>query len=202
MDVAFRLPQSNVVLDGLDSCIVFGGRGFSCAFLGNSRTIPKARFSGVNKIGSRSSSRVECVGELKVPIGKRGLSWKNNRLFRKNREIWSKCQGNDSLSYVNGNGRNVGRVEGADEDSDSSAELSEPLGEEEKGQGGRKEDGGEVEIEVQSVDELKELLQKAMKELEAARVNSIVFEEKVKKISETAMLGTMLLLPLMSSKIS
>ncbi|KAL3009208.1 hypothetical protein AAZX31_07G070700 [Glycine max] len=186
MDVAFRLPQSNVVLDGLDSCIVFGGRGVGCAFLGNSRTIPKARFSGVNKIGSRSSSRVECVGELKVPIGKRGLSWKNNRLFRKNREIWSKCQGNDSLSYVNGNGRNVGRVEGADEDSDSSAELSEPLGEEEKGQGGRKEDGGGVEIEVQNVDELKELLQKAMKALEAARVNSIIFEEKVKKISETA----------------
>ena len=111
MDIAFRLPQSNVVLDGLDSCIVFGGRGFSCAFLGNSRTIPKARFSGVNKIGSRSSSRVECLGDLKVSIGKRGLSWKNNRPFRKNREIWSKCQGNDSLSYVNGNGRNVGRVE-------------------------------------------------------------------------------------------
>ncbi|KAL5132893.1 K(+) efflux antiporter 2, chloroplastic [Glycine soja] len=186
MDIAFRLPQSNVVLDGLDSCIVFGGRGFSCAFLGNSRTIPKARFSGVNKIGSRSSSRVECLGDLKVSIGKRGLSWKNNRPFRKNREIWSKCQGNDSLSYVNGNGRNVGRLDDADEDSNSSVELSEPLGEEEKGQGGRKEDGGEVEIEVQSVDELKELLQKAMKELEAARVNSIVFEEKVKKISETA----------------
>ncbi|KAG5041977.1 hypothetical protein JHK87_005892 [Glycine soja] len=186
MDIAFRLPQSNVVLDGLDSCIVFGGRGFGCAFLGNSRTIPKARFSGVNKIGSRSSSRVECLGDLKVSIGKRGLSWKNNRPFRKNREIWSKCQGNDSLSYVNGNGRNVGRLDDADEDSNSSVELSEPLGEEEKGQGGRKEDGGEVEIEVQSVDELKELLQKAMKELEAARVNSIVFEEKVKKISETA----------------
>ena len=186
MDVAFRLPQSNVVLDGLDSCIVFGGRGVGCAFLGNSRTIPKARFSGVNKIGSRSSSRVECVGDLKVSIGKRGLSWKNNRLFRKNREIWSKCQGNDSLSYVNGNGRNVGRLDDADEDSNSSVELSEPLGEEEKGQGGRKEDGGGVEIEVQNVDELKELLQKAMKALEAARVNSIIFEEKVKKISETA----------------
>ncbi|RDY13130.1 K(+) efflux antiporter 2, chloroplastic, partial [Mucuna pruriens] len=189
MDIAFSLSRSNVVLDGLDSCIVFGGRGFGCAFLGHSRTISKARFSGMNKIG-RSSSRVECIGELKVSNGKRSLSWKNNKLFRGNREIWFKCLGNDSLSYVNGNGRSVDRVEGAGEDSalrsNSSAELGEPLGEGEEGQGGRKEVGGEVEVEVQDVDELKELLQKAMKELEAARVNSIVFEEKVKKISETA----------------
>ncbi|TKY63884.1 K(+) efflux antiporter 2 [Spatholobus suberectus] len=183
MDVAFRLSQSNVVLDGLDSCIVFGGRGFGCAFLGNSRTISKARFSGMNKIGSRSGLRVECVGELRASNGKRGLSWKNNKLSRGNREIWSKCQGNDSLAYVNGNGRNVDKVEGAGEDSDlrsiSSAELVEPLGDKEQGQ-------NEVEVEVQNVDELKELLQKAMKELQAARVNSIMFEEKVKKISETA----------------
>ncbi|KAK7389994.1 hypothetical protein VNO78_25291 [Psophocarpus tetragonolobus] len=189
MDIAFGLPKSNVVLDGLDSCIVFGGRGFGCAFLGNSRTIAKARFSRVNKIGRRSSSRVECVGELKVSNGKRSLCWNSDKFFRGNREIWSNCQGNDSLSFVNGNGRNVDRVGGSGEDSDlrtiSSAELSEPLGEEE-GQGGRKGVDGEVEVEVQNVDELKELLQKAMKELEAARINSIMFEEKVKKISETA----------------
>ncbi|WVZ17794.1 hypothetical protein V8G54_010776 [Vigna mungo] len=177
MDVAFRLPQSNVVLDGLDSCTVFGGRGFCCAFLGKSRTISKARFSGTNKIGSWSCSRVDCFGELKVSSGKR------NKLFRGSRKIWTKCQGNDSLSYVNGNGRNVDRVESADENSGSSAESCESLGEE--GQEGRKEAGGEV-AEEQNVDELKELLLKAKKELEAARENSVAFEEKVKKISETA----------------
>ncbi|XP_020233144.1 K(+) efflux antiporter 2, chloroplastic [Cajanus cajan] len=180
MDIAFSLSKSNVVLDGLDSCIVFGGRGFGCSFLGNSRTISKARFS-------RRSPRVDCVGELSVSNGKRSLSWKNNKHFRGNREVWSNCQGDDSLAYVNGNGRNVDRVEGVGEDSDlrsiSGAESSVPLG---GGEEGRKEVGGEVEVEVQNVDELKELLQKAMKELEAARVNSIVFEEKVKKISETA----------------
>ncbi|KAK7349535.1 hypothetical protein VNO77_06978 [Canavalia gladiata] len=190
MDIAFSLSRSHVVLDGFDPCIAFGGRGFRCAFLGNSRTILKARFSGMNKMGSWGSSRVVCVGDFKVSNGKRSLSWKNNKHFRRNREIWSKCQGNDSLAYVNGNGRNVDNVKGADEDSDSrsisSAELSEPLGEEEEGQGGRKEVGGEVEIEVRNVDELNEQLEKAVKELEAARVNSIMFEEKVKKISETA----------------
>ncbi|ESW07019.1 hypothetical protein PHAVU_010G095600 [Phaseolus vulgaris] len=183
MDVAFRLPQSNVVFDGLDSCTVFGGRGFGCAFLGNLRTTSKARFSRMNKIGSWSGSRVDCFGELKVSSGKRSFCWKRNELFRGNRNIWTKCQGNDSLSYLNGNGRNVDRVESADEDYGSSAESSEPLGEE--GQEGRKEAGSEV-VEEQNVDELKELLQKAKKELEAARENSIAFEEKVKKISETA----------------
>nr|XP_007135028.1 hypothetical protein PHAVU_010G095800g [Phaseolus vulgaris]ESW07022.1 hypothetical protein PHAVU_010G095800g [Phaseolus vulgaris] len=183
MDAAFRLPQSNVVLDGLNSCTVFGGRGFGCAFLGNLRTTTKDRFSRMNKIGSWSGSRVDCFGELKVLSGKRSLCWKRNELFRGNRKIWTKCQGNDSLSYLNGNGRNVDRVESADEDYGSSAESSEPLGEE--GQEGRKEAGGEV-VEEQNVDELKELLQKAKKELEAARENSIAFEEKVKKISETA----------------
>ncbi|KAK7382108.1 hypothetical protein VNO80_00813 [Phaseolus coccineus] len=183
MDVAFRLPQSNVVLDGLDSCSVFGGRGFVCAFLGNLRSTSKARFSRMNKIGSWSGSRVDCFGELKVSSGKRSLCWKRNKFFRENRNIWTKCQGNDSLSYLNGNGRNVDRVESADENYGSSAESSEPLGEE--GQEERKEAGGEV-VEEQNVDELKELLQKANKELEAARENSIAFEEKVKKISETA----------------
>ncbi|KAL9303931.1 hypothetical protein ACSQ67_021194 [Phaseolus vulgaris] len=183
MDVAFRLPQSNVVLDGLNSCTVFGGRGFGCAFLGNLRTTTKDRFSRINKIGSWSGSRVDCFGELKVLSGKRSLCWKRNELIRGNRKIWTKCQGNDSLSYLNGNGRNVDRVESADEDYGSSAESSEPLGEE--GQEGRKEAGGEV-VEEQNVDELKTLLQKAKKELEAARENSIAFEEKVKKISETA----------------
>ncbi|KAL2335941.1 hypothetical protein Fmac_010387 [Flemingia macrophylla] len=172
MDIAFRLSKSHVILDGLDSCIVFGGRGFGCAFLG-SRTILKAHFS-------RRSSRVECVGVLRVSNGKRRLSWKNNNLFRGNREVWSKCQDDDSLAYVNGNGRNVDRVEGLGEDSD----LRSISGAEEEE--GRNEVGGGLEVEVQNVDELKELLLKAMKELEDARLNSIVFEEKVKKISETA----------------
>ncbi|KAE9605425.1 hypothetical protein Lal_00024955 [Lupinus albus] len=180
--VAFSLPKSTMPLDSFD---------FGSAFLCNSRTILKARFSGVNKIGisgcgrNKNNSRVFCVGEFKVSNLKKSLSCKNgnnNVLFMGNRAIWSKCQANDSLAYVNGNGRSVNLD---DEDSNSgSISGSEGLEEEKL----RKEVGGEGESGLESVDELKGLLQKALKELEVARVNSVVFEEKVKKISETAIL--------------
>jgi hypothetical protein len=164
MDIAFSLPQSKVA--GLDSGVLFGGRSFGCGFVSNSRNVLKGY----------------CGREFRVSNLKSNLLCRNrsSKLFRGNRGIWLKCQGNDSFDYDNGNGRSVDNFKGLNEDSDlesiSGAELGEPVG----------EVGGQVEVEVQSVDELKELLQKALKELEAARVNSIVFEEKVKKISETA----------------
>lgn len=155
MDIGFSLPQSKVAFNGLDSC---------CAFVCNSRNVLKAR----------------CGRELRVSTLKLNLLCRSSKLFRGNRGVWLKCQGNDSFAYDNGNGRNVDNLKGLNEESNlgsiSGAESGEPLG----------EVGGQVEVDVQSVDELKELLQKALKELEAARVNSIVFEEKVKKISETA----------------
>ncbi|KAK8474821.1 hypothetical protein V6N12_065879 [Hibiscus sabdariffa] len=79
------------------------------------------------------------------------------------------CQGNDSLAYADGNGRNVEFVESSDGSS------SNGLGEERTG-----------EVETPSVGELRELLQKAMNELEVACLNSRMFEEKAQKISETA----------------
>ncbi|PQP98876.1 hypothetical protein Pyn_05110 [Prunus yedoensis var. nudiflora] len=96
---------------------------------------------------------------------------------------WSRCQSNDSLAYVNGNGRNVEYVEGHDESSGvgsvHGAELS----------GSKEEDGHEEqkeESEAPILDEMRELLQNVMKELEAARLNSTMFEEKAQKISEAA----------------
>ncbi|BBG97517.1 K+ efflux antiporter 2 [Prunus dulcis] len=96
---------------------------------------------------------------------------------------WSRCQSNDSLAYVNGNGRNVEYVEGHDESSGvgsvHGAELS----------GSKEEDGHEEQkegSEAPILDEMRELLQNAMKELEAARLNSTIFEEKAQKISEAA----------------
>ncbi|XVF22586.1 hypothetical protein REPUB_Repub12eG0184300 [Reevesia pubescens] len=86
------------------------------------------------------------------------------------------CQGNDSLAYADGNGRNVEFVESIDES--LSGTVSNGLGEEERNASG--------EVETPTVDELRELLQKAMKELEVARLNSMVFEEKAQKISEAA----------------
>lgn len=195
MDITCSLPQSRILhggggmtykqrsTDHFDSCITFRRRGFGCGFLGDSRITLKARFSGMNKISGINScrnARLVSVGEFKVLNMKRTWSSKNNFL-KGSRAIWLKCQGNDSLAYVNGNGRNVDYVEGSGEGlglgPTSSAELTASV--EEGGQ-------GEVEADVQCVDEWKEILQKALKDLEVARVNSTMFEEKVKKISETA----------------
>lgn len=197
MDMACGFPQSRVLHGGMGTsyrhrsvgqlgCFDFRGRGFGCA--GFDRSVSKFRVSGVSASACWSNSRVFTGREFKVLNIKRSLSCKNNNLFTGSRVIWSKCQGNDSLAYVTGNGRTVDYVEGSDEDAGlgpvSSVELDAPLEEEE--QAGRKEGGSEIGSEELSVDELKELLQKARKELEVAQINSTMFEEKVKKISETA----------------
>ncbi|XP_022757268.1 K(+) efflux antiporter 2, chloroplastic-like isoform X2 [Durio zibethinus] len=92
------------------------------------------------------------------------------------RGVRSRCQGNDSLVYADGNGRNVEFAESSDES--SSVTVSNGLGEEERNVSG--------EVEIPTVDELRELLHKAMKELEVARLNSMMFEDKAQKISEAA----------------
>ncbi|CAN1793272.1 K(+) efflux antiporter 2, chloroplastic [Linum perenne] len=84
------------------------------------------------------------------------------------------CQGKDSLAYIDGNGRNVELEKESVESSrmDSSDSV--------------KEEGEEKEADMLSLDELRELLQKAIIELEVARSNSAMFEEKAQKISEVA----------------
>ncbi|XVE73893.1 hypothetical protein DITRI_Ditri11bG0155200 [Diplodiscus trichospermus] len=92
------------------------------------------------------------------------------------RGVRSRCQSNDSLAYADGNGRNVEFVESNDES--SSGTVSNGLGEEER--------NVNREMQTPTVDELRELLMKAIKELEVARLNSRMFEEKAQEISETA----------------
>ncbi|KAL2330334.1 hypothetical protein Fmac_017915 [Flemingia macrophylla] len=152
-------------------CFDFRGRGFGSAVIGN--PVSRLHGSGMSVSACWSSSRVVTGREFKVLNTKRSLSCKNNGLLMGSRVIWSKCQGNDSLAYVNGNGRNVDCVEGSGDEAGLESVSSSEL-------------GGEIGVEEQSVDELKELLQKAMRELEVAQINSTMFEEKVKKISETA----------------
>ncbi|XP_061968788.1 K(+) efflux antiporter 2, chloroplastic-like [Populus nigra] len=98
------------------------------------------------------------------------------------RSVKLQCQGNDSLTFIDGNGRNVEIGEGNDKN--LRAGSNGGLGEE----GGRGEKVMETEMaaEALSLDELRELLQKAMRELEVARLNSTMFEEKAQSISETA----------------
>ncbi|CAK8542315.1 unnamed protein product [Lathyrus sativus] len=186
MDLGCSLPQSRILHGGVGTgckqklvgqvgCFDFRRRGFDSGFLGKS--VSRSHFSVENKLSCVSS------GEFKVLNTKRHMSCKNEKLLLGSRVIWLKCQGNDSLAYVNGNGRNVDYVEGSDEDAEvalvSSDGSNVPV--EEEGKVGK-----EIGVEVQNVEELKELLQKASKELEVAQINSTMFEEKVKKISETA----------------
>nr|GMD34760.1 K(+) efflux antiporter 2, chloroplastic [Ipomoea batatas] len=99
-----------------------------------------------------------------------------------------RCQGNDSVSYVN-NG-NVRDSDSSESDSDGSpgietnpvAEISSLKGEHEE----HKEE--EEAAEEPTLDGLREHFQKALKDLEVARINSTMFEEKAQRISEAAIL--------------
>uniref|UniRef100_F6I6I6 K(+) efflux antiporter 2, chloroplastic n=1 Tax=Vitis vinifera TaxID=29760 RepID=F6I6I6_VITVI len=92
----------------------------------------------------------------------------------------AKCQSNDSLAYIDGNGRNVEFLESHDESSIAGPDDGDQLNRLGEGEG-----EGEV-VEALSLDELREVLQKAIKELEVASLNSTMFEDKAQKISEAA----------------
>uniref|UniRef100_A0A0D3G1W0 DNA mismatch repair protein MSH3 n=1 Tax=Oryza barthii TaxID=65489 RepID=A0A0D3G1W0_9ORYZ len=79
-----------------------------------------------------------------------------------------RCQGNDSLAYVDGplEGTNGSVVDNTEDEANSS---------------GLDEEKGDDDAE-----NLRDLLQKARKELEVARLNSTMFEEKAQRISESA----------------
>lgn len=90
------------------------------------------------------------------------------------------CQGNDSVTFINGNGKDVESTE---------TKNGESLKEETSYSAEKKKDSrdkGEVEADAPTLDELKELLQKALKELEIAQLNSTMFEVKAQRISEAA----------------
>lgn len=80
-----------------------------------------------------------------------------------------RCQGNDSLAYVDG------PLEGTDDD-----EATSSGSDDERGATGL---GGGREVDV---DDLREMLQRSRKELGVARLNSTMFEEKAQRISESA----------------
>ncbi|KAL8554311.1 hypothetical protein ACS0TY_002482 [Phlomoides rotata] len=85
------------------------------------------------------------------------------------------CQGNDSEAYINGNDREAEIIKNNNGDASPVSNASRERLEE--------AEGG---METPSLDELRELLQKALKDLEIARHNSSMFEEKAQRISEAA----------------
>ncbi|MQL84162.1 hypothetical protein Taro_016674 [Colocasia esculenta] len=96
--------------------------------------------------------------------------------------VRTRCQANDSLP-LDSSGQNV--------ESSTSSSSEKPNFPQDGSMATNASDApSNAQIEEESdtvkLDDLKELLQKAVKELEVARVNSTMFEEKAQKISESA----------------
>lgn len=81
------------------------------------------------------------------------------------------CQGNDSVGDMDGNDRNLEFAEGSD---DREVTFS------------KEEKDTREQDSTPSLEELRDLLNKATKELEVASLNSTMFEEKAQRISEVA----------------
>ncbi|KAK4742006.1 hypothetical protein SAY87_000007 [Trapa incisa] len=92
----------------------------------------------------------------------------------------SQSQGNDSLAYFDGNVRNVEFIDSAE-----SSGLG-PVDRSDDDDSRRREVEEKDDSETPTHEELKDMLQKALKELEVSRINSTMFEEKAQRISETA----------------
>ncbi|CAK9180059.1 unnamed protein product [Ilex paraguariensis] len=202
MDFAYGYRQPNVthgcegasyrMLDRLSLYSGFTYEGFHCKrFVGNPRLLLESypakklkrltAYSGsvIKSTVSKSelNSHLWCYNFCKSSVCKFRCTVKSSRGVVK-----SRCQGNDSVAYTDGNGLNV-------EFEKSPAEESSRVGSHvsaESNDSKEKVEEEDKEVEVSSLDELRELLQKALKELEVAQLNSTMFEEKAQRISETA----------------
>ncbi|KAK1307744.1 hypothetical protein QJS10_CPA09g01627 [Acorus calamus] len=160
MDFACSLPRANAFSHRLRPDLRFRRGSF-----GNSRVFyrlwtPKraSRVAGVSSCVSLRS-----LGSL-VPL---------------------RCQTNDSVAFIEGNNHNLdfsGTNSGEGSNSSSSSDGSgagPPSDAEGNGSAGE-------EAETPRLEDLRDLLEKAMKELEVARLNSTMFEERAQSISEAA----------------
>ena len=190
MDFACSFRQPNVFLNGegtsyktldrFDSRFRFRSPGFNNNSIGNpkliSRAYPNKKMKKMIAFSGFNLTRV-FKQEFEGKNLRRSLIYDFNIALSCSR---AKCQSNDSLAYIDGNGRNVEFLESHDESSIAGLDDGDQLNR--LGEGGGE---GEV-VEALSLDELREVLQKAIKELEVASLNSTMFEDKAQKISEAA----------------
>ncbi|CAI9770223.1 unnamed protein product [Fraxinus pennsylvanica] len=194
MDFTYGLSQPNIIHSGKGaSCrelkqlnLSTGSKcnDFHWKFIGNPRPVSKARSSKKLKIcnaysGSTTRSRILikgnchlwCYGYDDSSIYNHGNTFKMSK-----HAVLLRCQGNDSVSNINGTGRDVEIFESGNNEVSLESNGSKVVFDDSKVE----------EVETPSLDKLRELLQKAMKDLEVARLNSTVFEEKAQRISEAA----------------
>ncbi|XP_078442718.1 K+ efflux antiporter 2 [Wolffia australiana] len=136
------------------------------------RVFHKARCS------KRSSHRIYINSSLSSDSSRGRLLGHCLRL----QSVLMRCQSNDSIPLVDGSNPNA-------EFQASSSEMRRSLSENSEKDIDNSDPQPIVdaeEKEIITIDDLRELLQKALKELEIARLNSTMFEEKAQKIAESA----------------
>ncbi|THG20461.1 hypothetical protein TEA_027540 [Camellia sinensis var. sinensis] len=178
--------------DRFDSHLKFRCRGIGCNFLANPRftskgypekKLKKMIVSGTSSINLGKIAKGEFNSHLWGYNSSGSLICNSVNVFKMSRGVvWSRCQGSDSLAYIDGIGRNVEFVESHDEESSRGDSNVSP----ELNGSGEEVGEGEEDKGRPTLDELRELLQTALKELEVARLNSTMFEEKAQRISEAA----------------
>ncbi|KAL0905107.1 hypothetical protein M5K25_027285 [Dendrobium thyrsiflorum] len=110
-----------------------------------------------------------------------GSSCNCRKLWRET--VWLQCQRNDSLAYIDGEGQDLDVTESPMMSKpDSLAESTEVAS-----SSGTETNGSVDNVKGDyQLEDFRESLQKAMKELEVARLNSIMFEQKAQSTSESA----------------
>lgn len=187
MDVACSLSRSNVL---------YGGEVAGCRALEQSNLTTRLKYKcfhrksfGNSRIFSKTNSLKKlkkittyCVSSGSTRSFNRGNFWcwchsgsslyECGNLIKFSKHVGlPQCQGSESVAYLDENGSETEVIETGESESSLESNASGVTGEE----------------GVQpSLDELRESLQKALKELEVARLSSTMFEEKAQKISEAA----------------
>ncbi|CAI9765230.1 unnamed protein product [Fraxinus pennsylvanica] len=190
MDFAYSISQPYVIHSGkgascrelkqLNLTTGLKCNGFQWKVIGDPRPVPKARSSKKLKkynayCGSTTSPGI-LINQLWCNGYDDSLMYNHGNTFKLSKHAGLlQCQGNDSLSYINGNGRDVEIFESGNNEVSLESSGSKEAFEEDK-----------IEVEAPSLDESREFLQKALKHLEVAQLNSKIFEEKAQKISEDA----------------
>ncbi|XP_075478679.1 K(+) efflux antiporter 2, chloroplastic-like isoform X2 [Primulina tabacum] len=190
MDIACSISRSNVIY-GVEAVdfresehlnLTINLKYGRCKFFGDSRLLLKAHSGKKLKKNIRYSPRAASPRFLNEDTF---WSWchrsvgssfyRCGNIFKTSRPVGlSQCQGNESVAYIYGNGSDVevGETGNAEVGFKSIASM------EISGEG----------VEAADLDELRDLLEKAVKELEVTRNNSAIFEEKAQQISEASIL--------------
>lgn len=191
MDAACSLSQSNVLSGSevagyraLERLNLGTGLKYKCirrSFFGElrlySKTISTKKFKkNCARCVSSSSPRTLIEGNrcLRCYSSSGSSLYNSGNLINISKRVGlSRCQGSESVAYLNENGRDAEIIKTDEDEADLKSIASGNIGEKE-------------ELEALSLEELREALQKALKDLEVARLSSTMFEEKAQTLSEIA----------------